>query len=139
MSAVEARLTNEDRAWAQRICAFMEALERFDHWTVRHHVHHLAACLHAGIEPAAPWPFEWTDAAIASWRREVELSTEILRDYDAEAKLAVERGVGVTVEFAADPRVPRARADAVEGATRAGVVELTVYRERRPPRRGGAA
>lgn len=136
LSAVEAKLTPENRHWADRVEAWLKATERLNGWKgygLWRIVRHIAACQHAGIDPA---PEKMTADAQARLLSEIESASIILRHFDEEYELARRRGVGLTVDFQADGRVPRSRKDAAEAAATGAVIDLRTYRERRPDRQG---
>ena len=134
-SAAEAKLTPADRAWAERVWSWLTVVGEPGAWdghafVLRRIVEHVAACRHAGIEPVLREKL--TDAAAARVYDQVEAAERILHDLDEQVALATDRGVGVTVDFAADGRVPRSRRDAAEAAQQGRVINLRRYRERRP-------
>jgi len=132
--AVADRLTAENRDWGERVWHWLTAtLEAgADVVRVMGHVRHVAACEHAGIDPGPLDPGlhpDWGGWIAGTVRR----ASECLRHLDTESQLATERGVGITVDFQADPPVPRARRDAAAAAARPdGAVDLRTYRARRP-------
>lgn len=135
---IEAKLTREDRHWADRVEAWLKAHERLDGWKGYRLwliVRHIAACQHAGIDPA---PEKMTADAQDRLLSEIEHASRILRHFDEEYELARRRGVGLTVDFQADGRVPRSRKEAAEASKTGAVIDLRTYRERRPDPRGAA-
>lgn len=135
---VEQQLSPKDREWAERVLAWMEAHKRFDRQQYGHrrYAKHVAACDHAGVDPVATGRWadgarEWVEAAVRS-------AANCLADFDETLKLAKDRGVGVSVSYEADEKVPRSRREAAAAASKGSVVSLSTYRERRPGR-GSAA
>lgn len=139
---VEAKLSREDRRWAERVEAWLKAHERFEddmtQYTIYRYAKHVAACDRAGIEPVLTE--KWGDGAREWVEQAVRNAAECLRDYDEAMKRAGERGVGVSVGYEADPKVPRSRREAANAAASdsATVVSLGTYRERRPGPKGAA-
>lgn len=131
---VKQRLTPEDRKWAKRVLAWMEAHERLEGWTHSHksHAEHVAACDHAKVEPVPLG--QWAEGAREHIERAVRSAARCLADFDKTAKLAVDRGVGVEVHYEAEGKVPRSRREAAAAASQGSVVNLSTYRERRPGR-----
>jgi hypothetical protein len=129
---VEQQLSAEDREWANRVLAWMEAHKRFDRreYTAKRYAKHVAACDRAGIDPVAVG--KWADG----WREWVEQAVRsaasCLEDFDERLKLAKERGVGVSVAYEADEKVPRSRREAATAASQGSIVSLSTYRARRP-------
>jgi hypothetical protein len=134
--AAEKQLTWEDRKWARRVVDWLKVHERFPEadwqYAAYSYAEHFAACTHAGVDPCPPE--KWDEGARGWVEREVTSAIECLRDYDEAARKAAERGVGVTVSYEADAKVPRSREEATRAATDEGasVVRLGTYRERRP-------
>lgn len=124
------QLADVDYAWGGRVEAWLVAVTPDLDAQLRHHIRHLAACQHRGIHPGPASP----NLGDVAWLRSyVQRASECLRDLDEERELAIRRGVGLTVAFAADPAVPRDRATAAAAAAAAdGVVDLSTYRARRP-------
>lgn len=132
----EKQLTKAGRQWANRVVAWLQAHETIlkddapAWYSVSTFAHHVAACDHAGIEPVSTQ--KWADGDQEWIEREVRGAAECLRDYDTAMRLAGDRGVGVTVSYEANAKVPRSRGDAAVAATDTNVVSLGTYRERRP-------
>lgn len=130
------RLTRDDRRWAERVVAWLHAhkrldVENSDWYTISRYAEHVAACDHAGIEPVAVE--KWADGGREFVEEEVRTAALCLRDFDKATTLADDRGVGVTVSYEADKKVPRSRGEAANAAASdSNVVSLGTYRERRP-------
>jgi hypothetical protein len=132
---VESQLTRTDRRHGERVAAWLRAHKRFhddepSSYTVYRYAEHVAACDHAGIEPVATG--RWDDSSRVWVEQTVRSAAECLRDFDEALRLAEERGVGVSVDYAADEKVPRSRREAATAAAEANIVSLGKYRERRP-------
>lgn len=131
--AVEDRLTPEARAWADRVEAWLRAHRRFDRHAVGNwrYARHVAACDFDAVEPAAQGAAD--AVALVYVERTVRAAARVLEDFDEKLELANERGVGLTVAYETDAKIPRSRRQAAAEATEgADVVRLAVYRERRP-------
>lgn len=131
----ESRLTREDRDWADRVKGWLRAHKRFDDdspssYAVYRYAEHVAACDHADIEPVSTE--KWGDGGREWVEQAVRSAAGCLRDFDEALQLAGERGVGVSVSYEADAKVPRSRRDAANAAASGDVVSLRTYRERRP-------
>lgn len=139
-SEVEGKLTREDRHWAERVEAWLKAHKRFEddmtQYTIYRYAKHVAACDRAGVEPVLTE--KWGDGAREWVEQAVRNAADCLRDFDRAMKLAADRGVGVSVDYEADAKVPRSRREAANAAASANVVSLGTYRERRPGPRGAA-
>lgn len=135
---VERTLPYEARRWAERVAAWLEAHKRFtrEQYEARRYAQHVAACDFAGVGPVPErvWPNE--DRAYVE--ETVRSAVRCIEDFDAAAKTAKERGVGISVSYEANEKVPRSRRAAAAAAAEGTVVSLGKYRERRPDR-GGAA
>jgi hypothetical protein len=129
---VEQQLSPQDRKWAERVLAWMEAHKRFKDWSYGHKLHakHVAACDHAGVESVALG--QWADGAREYVEQAVRSAAGCLEDFDKALALAMERGVGVSISYEADEKVPRSRREAAMAACQGSVVSLSTYRERRP-------
>lgn len=136
----ENQLQSADRKWASRVVAWLEAHKRFrEHdYALWMYARHFAACTHAGVEPvlAGAWPDgtrEWVEHTVRS-------AVAVLKDFDEACATAKARGVGISVSYEADEKVPRSRREAADAAAEsASVVSLRTYRERRPSSPRGAA
>lgn len=136
----EQRLSSEDRRWAERVYAWLQAHRRFKRRAIAEwlYARHVAACDHAGIDPV-PESARWTPEARAWVEQAVRVAADCLTQFDEQVAIAKARGGGVTVDYEADPKMPSSRREAARAATEgAAVVNLRTYRERRPTR-GGAA
>jgi hypothetical protein len=133
-SEVEGKIGRDDRRWAERVSAWLKAHKRFKDYRTQYAVYryaeHVAACDHAGVEPVLTE--KWGDDAREWVEQAVRGAADCLRDFDEALKRAEDRGVGVTVSYEADEKVPRSRRDAARAAASANVVSLGTYRERRP-------
>jgi hypothetical protein len=129
---VEQKLSGDNRKWAKRVLAWMEAHKRLHDWSFGHkrHAEHVAACDHAGVEPVALG--QWADGAREFVEQAVRAAADCLVDFDTALAKARERGVGVSVSYEADEKVPRSRREAATAASQGSVVSLSTYRERRP-------
>lgn len=130
----EQQLSAEDRDWADRVLAWMEAHKRFRkrQYAERRYAAHVAACDHAGIAPVATG--KWPDGAREYVEQAVRSAAGCLADFDKALRMAKERGVGVSIEYGADAKVPHSRRDAAAAASQGSVVSLSTYRARRPDR-----
>lgn len=133
--AVEDQLTRGDRDYAERVLAWLQAhkqIAKSDQFELRRYARHVAACDHAKVDPATP-SGRWTPKARAWVEDKVRAAERCLADFDDEAKIARERGVGILVGYTADAKVPRSRSAAAKAAAQgASVVDLSTYREHRP-------
>jgi hypothetical protein len=135
-------LSTVSRAWGDRVVHWLLALRRLgEEHPYGPYARQAELVARAGFDGVEPMqPPEWTSDVFVWLVDEVRDAARCLADFDAEGRKADERGVPLGVYFKADPKVPRARADAAEAATAgAGVVRLATYRERRPSPSGGAA
>lgn len=132
------KLSWEDREWAKRVLAWMEAHKRFgkQQFGARRYAEHVAACDRAEIEPVAIG--RWADGAREYVEQAVRSAADCLTDFDEALRRAKDRGVGVSIQYGADEKVPRSRREAAKAASQGSVVSLNTYRERRP-NRGSAA
>lgn len=129
--AVEAQLLPEHRAWADRVDHWLRAHEIFEkHFLAQRYARHVAACDRAGIEPVCEevWPNESRAYVEARTRA----AARILTSFDEEREIAKLRGVGITIDYEASEKVPRSRKQAACEAADGQVVNLRMYRERRP-------
>ena len=128
------QVTSESRQWAERVVCWLKAHQRFprnNHGAWRY-AEHVARCDFLALDPVLP--FDWDEASRIYVEETVRGAALCLKDFDEAARTATERGVGVSVSYESDERVPRSRRQAAReaAADSAAEVSLRRYRERRP-------